>query len=622
MIDRVSNNLRIKRSFFSLFFAFLFTLVIAAQADNPIEVSASVNSAKIGLEDYLYFTVQVKGSDLSNVQQPNLASIDSFSLLGSSRSTSQHIQMTGATSSVKLAYKYIFTLKPLAKGKFTIPAIKITHGNLSYTTKPISVEVVDGTVVKRQRRRSAFDSFFDDGPFGSSTTGRQRKEIKDEVILERVPAAKTVYVGEQVPLYTYLYASEVNIVGMSTPEIASSIDGFWVEEVTVNPSASRSIVRRNNKVYTRFTLRSQVLFPARPGLFKLDPLSLNLRVRGKGLSAFGLGQNITRRSNPVNIRVLPLPETGLPERFTGAIGKFSIRAALDKNKAGAGQAVNLTVTYSGTGNLKDIAGPDILSDDRFSVYPPEIEQSTSLSEKGWGGSKTWKYILVPKTPGTEIVGPFSFSFFDPVEKRYKTVSTGQLKLIVEEGDDLEPFQVLNPKLVDTRMTDINYIRETDEELKDESGLLIEKPLTWVFILLPFMVNGAVLSASFIRSKREKGSAKYRYKKAYSNSHRALKQAAKYLKKDNKDRFYDLLIKSIADYFADKWNMASGGITIDQIRKKMKLVNPDLSSRVIDFLEECEYYRFAGTGKSEITIMNNAVKEARDILNALEKVMSG
>lgn len=591
--------------------------------EKEIELTASVDADKIGLEDILYFTVQVKGKDLSDVPVPSLPEIEGFSVMGSSRSTSQQFQIIGSKAESSISYNYVYSLKPQKKGIFTLPSVKITYKNVTYSTTPIKIEVKEGAVKKTapQRRRSVFDDFFnnndnDNNDFFRNRMGEQQ-EIGDEIILERSPASAEVYVGEQVVLYTYLYAADVDIFNL-VPSSDPSLEGFWIEESTLNPQETRTQVQRGNKIYTRFTLRRQVLFPTKAGEFNIPSMSLDMTVRRIGFGSMGFSQKVSRKSNIVKIKALPLPRDNMPSDFTGAVGRFDIEAKLSKSKVKAGEAVNLIVTYKGTGNMKDIRPPSLQENQQFTLYGPELSQDIGLRGSVWGGEKTWKYILVPKAPGEIVFGPFSAVYFDPAEKKYITKSSGALKLDVEEGSGTAVSPAFVSQEPQLQQNDINYIRDSEGVLEDESQLLLEKPFVWVLLSMPLLANLGIFVFGFIQTKRKVNVAAFRSRKAANEAIRILRDAAHAAQKKEIQKSFDLIIKAFAGYFGDKWNTAAGGLTLEQVRKRLETTDNETARRVIEYLEECEYYRFAGSKNDDKGKIEEMTETGKKLIAELER----
>jgi hypothetical protein len=378
---------------------------------------------------------------------------------------------------------------------------------------------------------------------------------------------------------------------------------------------------RNGKLYTRFTLRTQVLFPTKEGVYSIPPTSLEMNARQAGFGAISFGNRIIRKSNSVSIKVKPLPRASMPASFTGAVGDFDIQAKLDKNSVAAGEAVNLTITFTGLGNMKDLQAPELKELQNFTIYGPELNEDVALRGAEWSGKKQWKYILVPKVAGEQKIEPLSFTYFNPKEGRYITRSTEPFNLDIKEGSLSNVAQPnIGSQMVVSQRRDINYIADIDDRFGNQSVILIKNPVIWIAALLPALANLFLFGWGFVQSKRKDNVTAYRFRRAASDAFANIKEAENYAHKKDAAKFYDNLIKAFADYFANKWNMSSGGLTIDQVRKRLEKNDSDLTKKVINFLEECEYQRFAGSRSTEQADMQKMIEDAKMLIRDLEKVV--
>ena len=128
-------------------------------------------------------------------------------------------------------------------------------------------------------------------------------------------------------------------------------------------------------MYNVYTLRKVELYPLQAGNITLDPVVADNKItfikpeyansqRNNGFFDMfdDLGQaalppeaqiqqNVTLKSTPVTITVKPLPVENKPADFRGAVGNFTIRAALEKNNITTDDAGTLKLTVSGKGNI-------------------------------------------------------------------------------------------------------------------------------------------------------------------------------------------------------------------------------------------------------------------------------
>ena len=158
--------------------------------------------------------------------------------------------------------------------------------------------------------------------------------------------------------------------------------------VTVNGGADVSVEElpsveiRGRSFRQLRLLRSYI--PTRSGRLEYPEAFLNFgRVEDRG-SFF------QRRSEKVQdyyvnaprfyVEVVPLPETGQPFDFTGAVGTLTATATLDARDLVVGDSAKLAVEWAGEGNLEFFGAPDVSRMDSFdgfgSMGAPRISPST------------------------------------------------------------------------------------------------------------------------------------------------------------------------------------------------------------------------------------------------------
>ena len=139
-------------------------------------------------------------------------------------------------------------------------------------------------------------------------------------------------------------------------------------------------------------------------------------------------------SPEVPIEVLPLTEENKPATFAGDVGNYSLSATIDRENIKVNEAVKLTVSINGKGNVNFVQLPPLKFPDGIENYPPVAGDSTTITEYGLEGEKTFTITLIPKKEGTYTLPEISFSYYDPKKKEYVTVQTPEFKLNVAPGD--------------------------------------------------------------------------------------------------------------------------------------------------------------------------------------------
>jgi hypothetical protein len=137
----------------------------------------------------------------------------------------------------------------------------------------------------------------------------------------------------------------------------------------------------------------------------------------------------TLRASSLAIDVEPLPTANQPESFTGAIGRFDLKASLSSNHAHVSEPVTLRVVVQGVGGLDRVDLTGVSSSDAWKAYPPKVSMEAPV--KGARPHKVFEQILVPLRNGELSVPKVSLTSFDPDSSKYVTRETLPLTLTVD-----------------------------------------------------------------------------------------------------------------------------------------------------------------------------------------------
>jgi tetratricopeptide (TPR) repeat protein len=140
-------------------------------------------------------------------------------------------------------------------------------------------------------------------------------------------------------------------------------------------------------------------------------------------------------SDSLRVTVLPLPERGRPESFTGAVGRYRATARLDPGTLAAGDAAMLRVEIEGTGNVKTLPPPRLPQLDGVEIFPPSEDADVIVRGDRLAGVKRFSWVLVPEREGDIQLGPIEYSFFDPETGGYGVSRIDALTLSVDGVSD-------------------------------------------------------------------------------------------------------------------------------------------------------------------------------------------
>jgi hypothetical protein len=400
--------------------AALALLLVPAHAA-AFTVRSEVDARKVGVQDRVQLTITIEGSDAPD--QVPLPALTNLQLVGGPFQSTQ-VSIVNGRMSQSRSFSYV--LQPHVVGKAEIGALRA--GDQSAPAIPI--EVVAGSIRAAEPQRSdpfGADPFAD--PF-EDFFGRRRargRAVEPKVLVEAKVSRTRLRVGEPLVL-TYFLDTQTS-VGDIQPKDAPQYAGFWTEDLErpqTGPSGEGVTIEGES--YRRFPLVRKLLFPTKAGTLTLPAASFRIGLARQGF--FDSGGVVERATQPVRITVDPLPDA---PGFSGAVGRFTASAALDREVVPLGEAATLRFRVQGTGNLKWIdKGPELVANGA-KVYPPQTKSDLRPSADGIAGSRTWEFVIVPETSGRVEIPALAFSWFDPKAGAIVTTETKPLTLRVEGG---------------------------------------------------------------------------------------------------------------------------------------------------------------------------------------------
>lgn len=428
-----------------------------------VKFSATVSSQKINKNEFVTLKLQVENAN--EVQSITPPVINNFQLVSG---PNQESGITSTNGDVKRYIALSYVLQPKGPGNFSIPAATATADGKTYKSNAISIQVLNaiGSTNQPSVNSNPFGTF---NPFEDAATPapfndyilRKGENAADKVnrnMFVKLELNKTsCYVGEPViatyKLYTRL-KSESNLV--KNP----SFNGFSVIDLQQPDNLTYTREKVNGREYNVYIVRKSQLYPLQPGNLELDPAEIENNVHfikeayanrqadmlsdifqqfeGAGIPAEGMeDQKVTLKSKPASIIVKALPDTNVPASFNGAVGKFNITAALEKNNFTTDDAGKFNVIISGAGNLQLVNAPDINWPAGFEAFDPQTTDELEKTAVPVSGRKIIAYTFTMSSPGTYTIPAVRFSYFDPEQKKYKTDSTRPIEFTVTKGTGIK-----------------------------------------------------------------------------------------------------------------------------------------------------------------------------------------
>ncbi len=573
----------------------------------PVEFKATPSRAKIGVNE----RVRVEFSMNQDGDNFNPPAFDGFNVSGPGQMISN--SWVNGVRSFNKSYTYV--LSPKAKGNFTIGQGTIEIGGKTYKTQPFKIVVGDAVANPNPQPQPSYY------PPNSYQRQQQQQDEQmaqkpgDGIHLVAEVSNTNPYINQPVNVVYKLYVSPKSSVTNFFEKESPQYNDFWSQiEVVDGQHMKVEQGTYKGETYRYVTLRKAILYPQKSGRLVLEPLvvELNTEIFTGRRDMFGRPEMEQAKTQATTgkkfINVKPLPEVGKPESFTGAVGSFDFKVAADKTTLKDGEAMKLTLTVSGKGNLKlfTLPKPEVTS--AFEVYDPEHKEDVKTPLTGLTGSITDVYTIVPNKKGKYPIKAMSFSWFDLGTGKYKTITSDEIMVNVLSvpGSNREPDAVASAKKPGATGK-FNAIEENASLKAIGREDFFGSGLFYTLLLLPFLCVPLVI---LLKKKKEAYDSDVTGTKIRQNNKLARKYLSEAKKQlGNKEPFYLALEKALHNFLKAKLNIETSELSRENIRELLleRNAKEETVNEFTIIMDSCEFARYApSSGTAMQQDYNNAV----------------
>lgn len=255
----------------------------------------------------------------------------------------------------------------------------------------------------------------------------------------------TVYVGQQVTYDAVTLVDDATRVRMrANPEYTpSDVTGVTIYDFPFD-TASISDVALNGARFRRYVYR-RALFPLSAGVYQIAPATLRYRVPDGDAYLGQSGPTVIHSAADTFVAV-PLPPSGRPLDFAGAVGELRDTIWTDGASARVGDTFTVTVRVSGVGNLNLLPRPP-LQVDWATIVPGDERVQWDSTGSAVRGSKQFDWVVTPRVAGDLSIPPVRYDYFNPATRRYEVATTALLPIPVSAAG--RPVVANVPQVRDT-----------------------------------------------------------------------------------------------------------------------------------------------------------------------------
>jgi hypothetical protein len=434
------------------------------------------------------------------------------------------------------------------------------------------------------------------------------------------------YLNEEVSVVYKLYVSPAVTVSNFRPLDNPTYNNFWSQDMPV----TRYDVKNGTyegKNFRYVILKRVVLYPQKSGELEIEPLSLDVTVDVPTNKRDFFGGRVYTQTNRTvsagrrTIHVKPLPESGKPDNFSGAVGKFEFSAKTTKTDLNASESLQAVVEVRGNGNLKLFQLPELSLPGSLEVYEPEFTENVRTSLSGMQGRVSNSYTIVPSYRGKYPIPAVNFSYFNPETGRYHSITSDEITINVLEGPTSGPATSLPSTASSSKQpvvaagSQFYFIKLQPGLIAKSGAVFFGSPKFYLWLLTPLLLIPLAIVFGKKREAIASDVAGNKIKRANRLARKFLSRAKKAL--GNKEAFYIALEKALHNYLKAKLKIETSEFSKDKIAALLseKQVDPQTSEGFLGLLANCEMARYSPFSNVQ---MQQDYNKASEVIASMDK----
>ena len=536
--------------------------------------TASLDRDTIALGETATLSLTFQDGQPKTVPTPNVSGL----LIVQTGNQSGFSFVNGAMSST---FTITFSVTPQRAGEFVIPALTADVNGRDLSSQPLRLTVTQ--------------------PGAPSATA---VSSGNEVAFMRLslPEQK-IYAGEVLTAELRIYLrDDVQNFG-NFQFTATPADGFAIGK---SNEGGRFRTQIGNRIYTVVPV-TLALTAQKAGSLTLGPFTASMVVvlpssNGGGDSFFqqffnsGQQKRISMATEQVTTQSLPLPAENVPPNFDGAVGDYNLAVTAGPTNVAVGDPITVRVQIAGRGALDALKLPDLSSWKDFKLFPPttKVDFSDQLDIEG---TRTFEEIVTPESTDVHALPEVSFSYFNPDDGKYHTLTQPPEPLVVRSaGATPLPTLAANKNAAPENQTpqDILPIKENLGTLSQKSAPLVTRSAFLAVQSVPVLA----FLAAFVWSKRADNLANNprlrRQRAVAALIASGLDDLKKYAAENKPDEFFATLFRLLQEQLGERLDCPASSITENVIDDHAALrgAPENLRNGLRDLFHLCNQARYA------------------------------
>ncbi len=575
-------------------------LICAASPDSlraaeNVRTGVTISPSKVPAGETAVYQLQVVNGQPD--QLPEFPDIEGLEIGFAGQQTSSNTRIFNGRMERIVSLIYRWNIVPGKEGVFLIPPLEFKVGGKSVKTQAAQLSVTKGI------------------------------DYSQYAFIQLKLPKKEFYEGEPFAFSIDLYEQNARVE--QAPDLVS--DGFIVQRISDNLRQSRKVV--GNATYNVWSL-DYIARPVRHGQLQLGPVDwpagLMFRQQSRSRSVFdsffndlnAQRRNVVLKAEGETLSVLPLPDSGKPASFNGAIGNYTMEVEASPRELMAGDPLTVKIAISGNGPLDAIPMPPIDHWKGFKTYPPNANTESS-DRTGLVGTRTFEQVIIPQSSDLDAIPPLEFSFFDPNHKTYRSLQQPAIPIQVNANPNAPslPTQTISSNgeegLPAPKPKDLVPIKPFLGEVVslDKPWMLQKQP--YALQVIPLLVLGIGMGLHQLRERTGKDVRGKRKRQVDQFLRKQLPELEALAQKNESDAFFELMFRLLQERLGQCMDLPSASITeavLDDPQSAWECSKEDIES-LHHLFQACNQARYAPVESTERLV--EFAKQSREILLRLK-----
>ncbi|SNY22154.1 Oxygen tolerance [Orenia metallireducens] len=416
-----------------------------------------------------------KGAELIEVE-----GLDDFQVLSQKSGT----QTTIINMKRSYSRQYHYVIMPKEVGEFSLQGV-VEYKGKTYRTNKLEIKVT---------KRKTSPNHENSNIFIRTTLSKDK-----------------IYFGQKVILKYDLF-TRYNL------DNYGFLDQFNFNDFISQPKSKDQLkanyVYLDGKKYIKYEVGQIILTPTKTGTLEIAsyPFQANISTG----DFFSSSKATYFNTEAKTIKVLPLPQEGQPDDFTGIVGDLQLDSNLADQEVNYGDSTTLNIKLSGDVNLDSL--DKVLNGDisDVEIYQTQKDKKEEIRGMEYYAKKSFDIILVPKKSGELSLPEIKIPYFNPEKKEYEytTIAAKTIKVMGQAKNDQQSLTTNSNPINQSQAKGIEITQINTDSQDNEDYYTFKVKKSYFKITLVIIGLLILLVLVYLIMKRYKGSQDQRLKEYY------------------------------------------------------------------------------------------------------------